>query len=266
MAADHTATQTGFTLSIDDQVATITLDRPEKMNAVTQSMWRALAETVIEVSGGDTARAIILTGAGGDFCAGADIGEFDTVRRDADTARTYEALNAAAFAAIRNAAVPTIAAIDGVCFGGGFGLAAACDLRIATPDARFAVPAAKLGLAYPVEAMGDIVATAGAQMARFLTFSGARIDAQKALDCGFLLEITPSDALQERARELASLLARNAPLSIRASKASIAAALSGRAQDVEHAQALGDVTFESADYAEGRRAFGERRAAKFTGR
>ncbi|EKF17281.1 enoyl-CoA hydratase/isomerase family protein [Nitratireductor pacificus] len=266
MADDHLPELTGFTLSLRDQVATLTLDRPEKMNAMTRDMWQALGVMIGRIERDEAARAIILTGAGPHFCAGADIGEFETVRRDAETARAYEALNAAAFAAIRNATIPTIAAIDGVCFGGGFGLAAACDLRIATPQARFAVPAAKLGLAYPVEAMGDIVATAGAQMARYLTFSSARIDAQKAMDCGFLLEITASETLLARAGEIAGVLALNAPLSIRASKASIAAALSGRKEDMEHAQNLGDATFESTDYAEGRRAFLERRAAKFLGR
>ena len=258
------STESPLALRRADGLLEIALTRSDKANALTADMMDGIAQAVAGVHADEI---VLLSSASPTlFCAGADIGEFDAVRRDAETARTYEALNAAAFAAVRNAAVPTIAAIDGVCFGGGFGLAAACDLRIATPNARFAVPAAKLGLAYPVEAMGDIVATAGAQMARFLTFSGARIDAQKALDSGFLLEIVPPDALLARAGEIASMLVQNAPLSIRASKASIAAALSGRSQDAAHAQALGDITFESADYAEGRKAFGERRAAKFTGR
>ncbi|WPZ13436.1 enoyl-CoA hydratase-related protein [Nitratireductor rhodophyticola] len=253
-------------VSCIDGVATILLSRPGKMNAVSQAMWRDLVAAIEKLDADDTARVMILRGAGDNFCAGADISEFETVRRDAETARVYEALNAEAFAAIRNTRLPTVAAISGVCFGGGFGLAAACDLRISTPDALFAVPAARLGLAYPVEAMGDIVATAGAQMARYLTFTGARIDAARARECGFLLEIVPTDVLASRAQEIATMLAANAPLSIRASKASIAAALSCRAGDVSHAQNLGDITFESADYAEGRLAFRERRPARFQGR
>ncbi|EIM75611.1 enoyl-CoA hydratase [Nitratireductor aquibiodomus RA22] len=253
-------------ISCVDGVATILLSRPGKMNAVSQAMWRDLIAAIAELEADDTIRTLVLRGAGDNFCAGADISEFGTVRRDAQTARVYETLNAEAFAAIRNTRLPTLAAISGVCFGGGFGLAAACDLRISTPDALFAVPAARLGLAYPVEAMGDIVATAGAQMARYLTFTGARIDAARARECGFLLEIVPTDVLVSRAHEIAAMLAANAPLSIRASKASIAAALTCRAEDVARAQNLGDTTFESEDYLEGRLAFRERRTARFKGR
>ncbi|WP_404933013.1 enoyl-CoA hydratase/isomerase family protein [Nitratireductor sp. L15S-10] len=253
-------------VSCTEGVATILLSRPGKMNAVSQAMWHDLVKAIEELETDETVRVIILRGAGDNFCAGADIAEFDTVRRNAETARAYENLNARAFAAIRNTRLPTIAAISGVCFGGGFGLAAACDLRISTPDALFAIPAARLGLAYPVEAMGDIVATTGAQMARYLTFTGARIDAARARECGFLLEIVPTDVLVSRADEIAAMLAVNAPLSIHASKASIAAALTSRAEDFSRAQGLGDITFESADYAEGRSAFRERRPARFKGR
>lgn len=245
-------------------IATITLNRPAKMNALTRQMWRDLAEQVVRLHGDASVRVIVLRGAGAHFCAGADIGEFDAVRRNAGTARDYEAVNSAAFAAIRDAPVPTLAAISGTCFGGGFGLAAACDLRIATPDAVFSVPAAKLGLAYPRDAMADIVHAAGPQMARYLTYSAARIDAQAAFAAGLLLEIVEGD-LGTRASEIAHTIAANAPLSIRASKASIRAVLSGRTEDIERAQALGDATFDSADYAEGRTAFRERRKARFTG-
>src|SRR5690606_11728164 len=158
-------------------------------------------------------------------------------------------------AAIRDCPFPTLAVIRGACFGGGFGLAAACDLRLGAPDATFAVPAAKLGLAYPVDAMPDIVAAVGPQMARYLASSGGRLDASAALSAGFLLEIVEDDVLDLRADELAGAIAANAPLSVRASKAAIRAALTRQADDATHAKALGDTTFESADYAEGRTAF-----------
>jgi enoyl-CoA hydratase/carnithine racemase len=208
----------------------------------------------------------VLRGAGHDFCAGADIGEFDIVRRDAATARDYEAANSAAFAAFRNAPIPVIAAIRGICFGGGFGLAAACDLRVATPDALFSVPAAKLGLAYPHDAMADIVHAAGPQMAKYLAFSAARIDARAALAAGFLLEVIEPDDFEMRISALAEQIAANAPLSNRASKAAIRAVLSGNPADVSHARTMGDETFDSADYAEGRAAFAARRKPVFTGK
>lgn len=255
-----------LTISVADHVATLAIDRPHKKNAITHAMWRTLAGTVADLSADPAVRVIVLTGKGADFSAGADIAEFETVRADAATARAYEAANSAAFAAIRNAPVPVIAAIRGICFGGGFGLAAACDLRIATPDARFAVPAARLGLAYPHDAMPDIVAALGPQMAKHLVFSAVAIDAQAARQAGFLLEIVAADALDGRVVQLAAGIARNAPLTVRASKAAIRASQTGSASALGIARELGDATFDSRDYAEGRAAFRDKRAPVFEGR
>lgn len=253
-----------FATRDDSGVATVTLDRPGKKNALDFEAWRALAAIFGSLGEDETLRAVVIASSGTDFCAGADIAEFDTMRSDPDNARIYEAANSAAFAAIRHAPVPTIAAISGVCFGGGFGIAAAYDLRIAARDARFAVPAARLGLAYPVDAMADIVHAVGPQLARHLTFTGASLDAEQAQASGFLLELVKDDP-RSRALEIASTVAANAPLSVRASKASIAAVLSGRAEDAERAARLGDATFASADYAEGRAAFKARRKPAFRG-
>ncbi len=247
-------------------VVTVTIDRPARKNAMSQAMWREMAALFAGVAGDPVVRAVVLTGAGADFCAGADITEFDAVRGSAEKARAYEAENSATFAAIRDCPVPTIAAIRGICFGGGFGMAAACDLRVASTTALFSVPAARLGLAYPVDAMADIVHALGPQIAKYLTFSAARLDAQAALDAGFLLEIVEPGGLDLRAAELASTIADNAPLSVKASKASIRATLTGSAADAATATGLGDDTFESDDYAEGRLAFREKRPARFSGR
>jgi len=249
-----------------DGIATIVINRPSRKNAITQAMWIDLARHVALMSSNPDIRVIVLSGAGQDFSAGADISEFDTLRGDADSARAYEATNSAAFAALRNSAIPVIAAIRGICFGGGFGLAAACDLRIATPDALFAVPAARLGLAYPQDAMGDIVWAAGPQIARYLTYTAGRIDAQAALSAGFLLEIIEPERFDARIGEISRTIAENAPLSIRASKAAIRAALSHDGGDIGLAQAAGDATFLSDDYAEGRVTFAGRRRPVFKGR
>ena len=258
--------QTDFvTVEAADGVARVTIDRPERKNAMNRQMWRTIASLFATLGANASVRVVILAGAGGDFCAGADIAEFDTVRGDPQAARAYEAENSAAFAAIRDCPVPVIAAIRGVCFGGGFGMAAACDLRIGSSTALFSVPAARLGLAYPVEAMADIVRALGPQMAKYLAFSAARLDARAAFDADFLLEIVEPGGLDLRAAEHAAVVAGNAPLSVRASKASIRAALSGRAGDAAHAAALGDLTFASADYAEGRAAFREKRVPRFSG-
>jgi enoyl-CoA hydratase/carnithine racemase len=255
----------GFDIERTGHVLVVEIARPDKKNALTEAMWIALAEIFDDVAGNTDVRAVILTGRDGSFCAGADIAEFDTARRGSRAA-IYEAANSRAFAAVRDCPVPTIAAIDGICFGGGFGLAAACDLRIASADALFSVPAARLGLAYPVDAMADIVHAVGPQLARYLTFSAGRLDAQTALAAGFLLEVTEQLPARDRALDLAQSIAMNAPLSIKASKASIRAVLSGSSEDMTAAARLGAMTFESDDYEEGRQAFKERRAANFSGR
>lgn len=252
--------------SIHDGVLKITINRPERKNAMNQAMWLGMAALFNSVAEMPEIRAVILQGAGKDFCAGADITEFDTVRGSAEKARIYEAGNSAAFAAIRTCPVPTIAAIRGICFGGGFGIAAACDLRIASSDAVFCVPAAKLGLAYPVDAMADIVNALGAQLAKYLAFTANRIAAPAALARGFLLEMVESEDLDKRVEDVATSISQNAPLSVRASKASIGSVFSGATEDIAHAISLGDATFESADYAEGRAAFREKRQPQFQGK
>ena len=250
----------------DDGIVRVTIDRAAKKNALTLSMWQTLAAVFAREAIDPATRVIVLAGAGSDFCAGADIGEFGDLRGGAETARGYEAANSAAFRAIRLSAVPTIASIAGICFGGGFGIAAACDLRIATQDARFSVPAARLGLAYPQDAMQDIVRACGAQTAKYLAFSAARLTADQAREAGILLETVPDRAaLDARVGEIAAAIARNAPLSVRASKAAIGAVESGDPADAARARDLGDATFDSADYREGRAAFAERRAPRFRG-
>ncbi|GHD08776.1 enoyl-CoA hydratase-related protein [Tianweitania populi] len=255
-----------ISLSVVNGVATIIIDRPARKNALTAAMWAALIDAVEQVDALPEARVLIVRSGGSDFSAGADIAEFETVRRDADTARSYEALNAKAFAALRNVRVPTLAAIRGACLGGGFGLAISCDLRLAAPDARFSIPAAKLGLAYPAEGIRHIVWAAGPQLARYLVYSGQQISAARALDAGLLLEVVEDDALDARVETLAATIAANAPLTNRATKQAINAILSDDPLMMREAERLGDMTFISEDYAEGRRAFREKRKPVFTGR
>ncbi|HMQ57354.1 MAG TPA: enoyl-CoA hydratase-related protein, partial [Rhizobiaceae bacterium] len=189
----------------------------------------------------------------------------DTVRKDAATARRYEALNVAAFSAVAALPCPTIAAIDGICFGGAFGLAAACDLRLATGRARFAIPAARLGLAYPAASVAAIVAATGPQRAAELLYAARSFDGQAMRDCGFLCGIVGHEALGADALAMAQAIAANAPLSVAASKAAIRAAQTSAAADLEKAERLGAATFDSADYAEGRAAFREKRTPQFRG-
>jgi enoyl-CoA hydratase/carnithine racemase len=249
-----------------DKIGRLTINRPDKRNALTDAMWRALPTALEWFTSEQTARVIIIEGAGGrDFSAGADIGEFATLRKDAVTARIYEAGNSAAFAAVRTCPVPVIAAIRGICFGGGFGIAAAADIRIGDDTARFAIPAARLGLAYPLDAIQDLVRTLGDQAARYALFSILEFSAVEAKANGCLLTLCRPDALEAEAMRLARAIANAAPISVGASKAAINACTSHSNDDLTRAAGLADATFESRDYAEGRAAFMAKRAPVFSG-
>ena len=268
MEADISLANGSMSASVDGLcVGRLTINRPEKRNALTDVMWRAIPDALDWMVASKQARVVIIQGAGGrDFSAGADIGEFETLRRDAVTAKRYEAGNAAAFAAIRTCPVPVIAAIRGSCFGGGFGLAAAADIRIADDTARFAIPAARLGLAYPLDAVQDLVRALGDQAARQALFSTREMTAAEALSIGCLVKLCSPGEMETEVSELAASIARAAPLSVRASKAAIIATRSGSAADFDHAGRLAEATFASSDYAEGRRAFLEKRKPSFEGR
>jgi enoyl-CoA hydratase/carnithine racemase len=257
----------GITAAVNGNgICWLTINRPEKRNALTDAMWRAVPEAVDRLVGEQHVRVIILSGAGGrDFSAGADIGEFETLRKDASTARSYEAGNSAAFAAVRTCPVPVVAAVRGICFGGGFGLAAASDIRLADETARFAIPAARLGLAYPLDAVQDLVRALGDQQARHALFSTQELSAEQAAACGCLMKLCGADQLDAEVLALATAIAAAAPLSVRASKAAISALHSGAHEDYDHASALAASTFDSTDYAEGRRAFMEKRKPAFKG-
>ncbi len=250
-----------------DGIGMLTIDNQPRRNALTAAMWRAIPEAIGWLIGEAGARVIILAGAGArDFSAGADISEFALVRKDAETARLYEAENCAAFAALRQARVPVIAAIRGICYGGGFGLAAACDLRLAAASAAFAVPAARLGLAYPADAIQDFYEALGPQLARRMLFTGGAVGSEELLANGFLLEVTEDGALDGAAFSLAETIAANAPLSIQAAKLALRAVAQQDSDLLREANIVGSSTFDSHDYAEGRAAFAERRKPIFKGR
>ncbi|NLR95951.1 enoyl-CoA hydratase [Rhizobium sp. P38BS-XIX] len=249
-----------------DAIGTITINNPDRKNAVTAAMWRAIPQAVRVLTDEAHAHVIILRGTGADFSAGADIREFDHVRKDAETAVAYEALNSHAFTAIRHCRVPTIAAIRGICYGGGFGLAAACDLRIAEQGARFSIPAARLGIAYPADAVQDIVNALGSQMAKVALFTGAPMSSEKMAAAGFLLEEIEADSFDAEVSALAHAIAANAPIALHASKLALRAVIEKDGDLLREAEVIGAETFDSEDYAEGRAAFAARRKPHFTGK
>jgi enoyl-CoA hydratase/carnithine racemase len=267
MSSWHDFAGGGVRTTCNEGIGTLVLDNADRKNAINVAMWKAIPPAIKYLVDGENARVIVIRGAGDhDFSAGADIGEFDTQRKDAATSKIYEALNSAAFTAIRNCRVPTIAVIRGICFGGGFGIAAACDLRIADDGARFSIPAARLGLAYPADAIQDIVSSLGPQMAKVAIFTGAPLSAAKMVSAGFLLETIATDALDGEAHALAASIASNAPLALYATKVGIRAVIEQNDELLREAEFLGSETFDSHDYIEGRTAFYERRKPRFTGK
>jgi enoyl-CoA hydratase/carnithine racemase len=255
-------------VEVAEHVARVLIDNAPRRNAFDYEMWRALPLVVRALDASDDVRVIVLGAAAGlSFCSGADISEFSTLRATADGGRAYEEANLAAFDALAQAAKPTIAAIGGFCMGGGAGLAAACDLRIAREDAVFAIPAGRLGVGYPPKAMAYVTTALGAQTAMELFFTARRLGAREALERGFVAQLLPAQGFDAAVALLAATIAANAPLTLRAAKAAIRAALGAPgAPTGEDCAALAAACFDSADFEEGRAAFLEKREPKFKGR
>ncbi|SMY10550.1 enoyl-CoA hydratase/isomerase family protein [Brevibacterium jeotgali] len=189
----------GFRFDVEDSIGTLTIDRPEKLGALSRDMWFALPEVVAAIDASPDVSVLILRGTHGNFSAGSDIGDLDVPLAD------FWAMNSAAEDALAESDIPTIAAIEGVCVGGGTELAAACDVRIAAPGARFGITAAKLGLVYPPGPTRRFAAAVGESWARYLLLTGNLIDTGRADSLGFLHEVDddPFAAAQRTAERIA---------------------------------------------------------------
>lgn len=235
---------------VADSVATVVVHHPAKRNAMTTAMWRALPGLLDGLAADPGVRALVLTGEGATFCAGADI---STLRESAEEAQGLAVRAEEALAAFPK---PTLAAIRGHCVGGGAQLAAACDLRFAEETALFGVTPAKLGVVYPASATRRLVALTGPATAKYLLFGGELIDAARALRTGLVDEVLPEGGLGKRVAEFTRVLVSRSLLTQAAAKEFAA----GRTDRDAHwaAQARG-----SGDTAEGVAAFLERRQPRF---
>jgi enoyl-CoA hydratase/carnithine racemase len=237
------------------EIARLTLDRPDRRNAMTAAMWAAIPEICDRLAGDET-RVLIVTGAGDKaFCAGADISEFATVYGTLEATAAYNANVRRAQARLRDLACPTIAEVRGVCYGGGCGLALACDFRVASADASFAITPAKLGLAYSPPDTWQLIEKVGMPRAKDLLLTGRAVTAQEALDIGLI------DRIDDNATALADHLASLAPAALGTIKA-ICNGLSEPAIRPD-LQATFEATFAGPEFREGYSAFLEKRRPNF---
>lgn len=247
-----------LSLTVEPPFARLRIDRAAKRNAFTQNMWEALPGLVAEAVAAPGVRVVLLESATpGIFCAGADISELLDRSGDAEwRAANQTAINRAQYDLTR-AALPTIAFVDGDCVGGGCGLALACDLRIATPRARFGITPAKLGLVYPLHDTKLLVDLIGPSQAKRILFTGQLLDAPEALRIGLI------DMIAESPDALAGTIASVSSHSTRQSKAMIRRILDGQTDDDDATRALFAEAFTLPDFHEGTRAFTEKRKPEF---
>jgi len=246
-------------LEIEDAVATLSIDRPSKRNAMSFEMWSAIPGLLDKVAADDEVRALVIRGTD-HFSAGADISEFATLRAGAEGAERYSEAVHAGERAIVGLPKPTIAAITGVCVGGGCEIALACDMRVAAPDARFGITPAKLGIVYNFTSTKQLVDVVGPAWARQILFTAEIIDADTALRIGLVNELTADPVA--RAMALATTMASRARISVRGAKTIIGKITEGEHEDDE-VRALYAESVHSAEYAEGVAAFLDKRPPRF---
>jgi len=244
------------------------VNRPAAHNALNAAVWRGLADRITALGHDDAVRVIVVRGAGERaFISGADITEFRELRGNAALTAEYDRLSARAWLALTGVRQPVIAMINGLCFGGGVSIAVACDLRFAADSARFAVPAARLGLAYPFPAIERLVQVVGPTHAADILLSTRAFDAPEAERMGFVNRVVAHAELEATTRAYALAMAECAPLTVAAHKLAIQQCLkAAEARDIGAVQDAMRRCFDSADYQEGIAAFLEKRKPRFVGK
>jgi enoyl-CoA hydratase/carnithine racemase len=246
-------------------VTVVTLNKPEKRNAVSFAMWQRLGEVFTGLAKRTDVHVVILAGAGGNFCAGADISEFSKVRNSVEAAKVYNDAGEAATHAILNLPQPTIAAVTGYGVGGGCGLALSCDFRVGDPTTQMGIPAARLSIVYSALDSNLLLRAVGLANAKLVLFSGRyfKLDACRAMG---LVDVVAEDNALAGAMALAKELTTRAPLSQRGAKLTLEALARGEAdRRAAEIAAVQEAAVKSDDYREAAKAFLEKRTPVFKG-
>jgi enoyl-CoA hydratase/carnithine racemase len=251
-----------LTVERDGAVAVLTINRPDKRNAMTAGMWAVLPGLLAELADDAGVRALVVTGAGPSFCAGADIADLLGGADETDPMADVRRDNLAAQAALRAFPRPTLAAIRGHCIGGGVEIAASCDLRFTDPTGVFGVTPARIGVVYAPSSTKALLDLVGPAMTKYLLFSGELVDAPTALRAGLVDRVVPAEELAGEVHRFAAVLAGRSALSQRATKEIVAALTTG---DDGEAVAAGwyRETIAAGELAEGVAAFAGRRPPAF---
>jgi enoyl-CoA hydratase/carnithine racemase len=250
---------------VDGPIATLVLNRPEKRNALSEAMWREIADETKSLSENSSVKVLIVRGAEASaFSAGADIAEFDRVHKSPETASEYQRVVDTAYDALAAFDKPTIAMIQGICFGGGCALSLCCDLRYADSAASFCIPPAKLGLVYSLKETKRLADLVGPSKAKEMLMGAYVVDSDEALRIGLVTRrFVPGD-LERETYAFARNLSELSQATIGAVKLMMSEISNGAVSDTEVSRRLVKAQFDSSDYLEGRRAFLEKRKPSFT--
>jgi enoyl-CoA hydratase/carnithine racemase len=253
---------------LDGSVLQVRFNNPAKHNALSLDMWEAIPALLGKAAADDDVRIVVFSGEGGkSFVSGADISQFEDLRAQKEAVKKYEVVAEEALQGIYSFEKPTVAAIRGYCIGGGLNVAISCDLRIASSDSTFSVPATRLGLGYRFSAMKNLTDLVGPGAAKDIFFTARRLDAQEALRIGLVNRVADPDSMDALLEEYTKSITTGAPLTIKAGKRIIREVLKPDADiDMEMCRRLILDCFESDDYAEGRKAFMEKRKPVFRGK